>query len=213
MAPTSRSTKQFFSTAARQWRDLVHRIIAALERKRKVQFVVAIALSIVCASVVAESITTARSQRKKWSSNVSVVVLTNNVTANERLTSDNTEIVALPTAIVATDALTALPARATTRVALTANTPLSQSLLFPTSESVDIPAGWRIIALPADASLPPLTVGDKVDLIAGETVIASGCIVYSTNPYAMAVPQDSAPTVATAARIGDISVVSYAWHS
>ena len=111
MPPTSRSTKQFFSTAARQWRDLSHRSISALEKKRRVQIGVAIAVSIVCASAIAESITTARSQRTKWSSNVSVVVLTNNVTANERLTSNNTKIVALPRAVIASDVLTALPSR------------------------------------------------------------------------------------------------------
>jgi Flp pilus assembly protein CpaB len=209
MPPTSRSTKQFFSTAVRQWRDLVYRILSALERKRKVQFVVAVALSIVCASVVAESVTTVHSQRKKWSSNVSVVVLTKNVTANERLTSDNTKIVALPTAIVATDALTALPARATTRVALTANTPLSQSLLVPTSESVDIPAGWRIIALPPDIIAPPLAPGDNVDIITGNTVLARDSVVVSLNPLTLALPADVLPSITTAARVGDVFIATH----
>jgi hypothetical protein len=209
MPPTPRSTKQFFSTAARQWRDLVDRVISALERKRKVQLVVAIAISIVCASVVAESMTTAHSQRKKWSSNVSVVVLTKNVTANEPLTSDNTKIVALPIAIVATDALTALPARATTRVALTANTPLSQALLVPTSESVDIPAGWRIIALPPDIIAPPLTPGDNVDIITGNTVLARDSVVVSLNPLTLALPADVLSSITTAARVGDVFIATH----
>ena len=208
MPPTPRTTKQFFSTAARQWRDLVDRIISALERKRKAQFVVAIAISIVCASVVVESMTTARSQRKKWSSNVSVVVLTKNVTANEPLTSDNTKIVALPIAIVATDALTALPARATTRVALTANTPLSHSLLVPTSESVDIPAGWRIIALPPDIVTPPLSTGDTVDVITGNTVIAQGSVVTSVKPLALALPAEALPAFTAASRVGDVFIAA-----
>ena len=208
MPPTPRSTKQFFSTAARQWRDLVGRIISALERKRKVQIVVAIAISIVCASVVAESISTARSQRTKWSSNVSVVVLTKNVTANERLTSDNTKIVTLPEAVVASDALTALPARATTRVALTANTPLSQSLLVPTSESIDIPSGWRIIALPPDIVTPPLSTGDTVDVITGNTVIAQGSVVTSVKPLALALPAEALPAFTAASRVGDVFIAA-----
>ena len=213
MSSTSRSTKQFFSTATRQWRELLHRSISALEKQRRVQILVAVVVSFLCTSVFAESIVSARTQREKWSSDVSVLVLTRDVAANTLLTSSNTQELRLPTALVSVDAIHVVRKNMRTRVALTANTPLTQSLLIPASEFIDVPTGWRIVALPADASLPPLKAGDRVDLIAGGTVIASNCIIYSTSPYAVAVPLDVASQVANAARIGDISVVSYAWHS
>lgn len=208
MSSTSHSTKQFFSTAARQWRDLSHRSISALEKKRRVQIGVAIAVSFVCASVTAESLLTARSQRTKWSSKVSVVVLTKNVAAHQQLTSANTKIVTLPQAVVSSDAVTALPAHATTRVALTANTPLSQSLLVPTSESIDIPPGWRIIALPPDIVTPPLSTGDTVDVITGDTVIARDSVVVSSKPLTLALPAEALPAFTAASRVGDVFIAA-----
>jgi Flp pilus assembly protein CpaB len=208
MPPTSRSTKQFFSTAARQWRELVHRIISAVERQRRIQIVVALAASLVCASVVAESVATARLQRKKWSSNVSVVVITKDVATNERLTSDNTKLATLPEALVPADAVTSLPAQATTRVALATNTPLSQSLLVPTAESVDIPTGWRIIALPPDIIAPLLTPGDTVDVISGNTVLASDSVVVSLEPLTLALPAETLPEITMATRVGDVFIAA-----
>ena len=208
MPSTSRSTKQFFSIAVRQWRDLVHRIISAVERQRRIQIVVALAASLVCASVVAESVATARSQRKKWSSNVSVVVITKDVATNERLTSDNTKLATLPEALVPADAVTSLPAQATTRVALATNTPLSLSLLVPTAESVDIPTGWRIIALPPDIIAPLLTPGDTVDVISGNTVLASDSVVVSLKPLTLALPAETLPEITMATRVGDVFIAA-----
>jgi Flp pilus assembly protein CpaB len=208
MAPTARSTKQFFSNAARQWRDLVHRSISALERQRRVQIVVSIVVSVLCTSVFAESVVTARTQRDKWSSTVSVLVLTSDVAPNEYLTVANTKMVTLPEALIPTDALTTLPVRRQIRVALTANTPLSQSLLIPSSESIAIPVGWRIIALPPDIITPQLTPGDNVDVIIGNEVIAADSVVIALKPFTLALPAEAIPAVTVATRVGDVFIAA-----
>ena len=146
MSSTSRSTKQFFSTAARQWRELTHRSVSALEKQRRVQIVVVVVVSFLCTSVFAESIMSARTQRKKWSSEISVLVLTRDVAANTVLTSSNTQELRLPMALTSVDAIHVVRKNMRTRVALTANTPLTQSLLIPDSEFIDVPTGWRIVA-------------------------------------------------------------------
>lgn len=203
------SPQQFFVAASRQWKDLMHRWVFRLQRERRVQTIAVLLLVVTCTSVFAESVTKAHSERQRWSSNISVVVLTADIPANETLTSANTKLISLPRALIASDALTSLPPHTRTRLALTANTPLSASLVIPASESIDVPQGWRVIALPQDISAPPVTIGDKVDLIVGNTVVASDCILYSTSPYAVAVPLDVASSVAAAARLGEISIAFY----
>ena len=206
---TSPSPKQFLIAARRQWRDLANSWMFRLQRERRVQTIAVVILAVSCTSVVAESIVTTRTQRDQWTSNVSVVVLTANVPANGTLTSANTKLISLPRALIATDALTSLPPHTRTRVALATNTPLSTSLVIPSSESITIPDGWRVIALPQDVSAPPVAIGDKVDLIVGNDVVASDCILYSTSPFAVAVPLGVASAVATAARLGEISIAIY----
>ena len=208
-ARTQSSPKQFLIAARRQSQDLIQRLVFRVERERRAQLIAVIALVIVCTSVFAESVTKARRERQQWSSNVSVVVLTTDIPANGTLTSANTKIISLPRALITTDALTSLSPHTRTRIALTANTPLSKSLVIPTSESITVPDGWRVIALPQDISAPPVTIGDKVDLIVGNSVVATDCILYSTSPYAVAVPLDVATSIAAAARLGELSIAIY----
>jgi hypothetical protein len=206
--PTPRSTKQFFSVAARQWKDLVHRIVSLLERERRAQIIAVIALSVICTSVVAESVLATRTKRQKWASTVSVVVLTSDVAANSLLTSANTQQVTLPLAVISSDALSSLPNNTRTRVALTANTPLTQSLVIPSSDAIQIPSGWRVIALPQDITTPHLDPGDQVDVIIGESVVSPDSVVISLKPLSIAVPAEVVPTVTAASRVGEVFIAS-----
>jgi hypothetical protein len=208
MAPTPRSTKQFLSTAARQWRELVHRAISALEQQRRVQIVVALSVSVICASVLAESVTAARAEREKWLSDVSVIVLSTDVVANTLLTKANTKITTMPLALIPTDALHALPPDTRTRLTLSANTPLSSSLVIPSSESIAIPSKWRVIALPHDTPTPRLTPGDRVDVIIGNTVSTQDSIVISLKPLTLALPAQVIPAVTAGMRVGDVFIAA-----
>lgn len=206
--PIPHTSKQFFSAAASQWRELLHRVVSAIEKKRRAQFVVVAVFSVICTSVFAEATVTARTQRQTWTSTVSVLVLTEDVEAKSLLTSTNTQLVTLPTAVIPADVLTSLPARTHTRVALTANTPLTQSLVIPSAESIQIPNGWRVIALPQDIATPLLTPGDQVDVIIGESVASPDSVVISLKPFSIAVPAELVPTVSSASRLGEVFIAS-----
>ena len=207
-APTTSSPKQFFAAASQQLKDLVHHWTFRLQRERRIQTIAVVILAVSCTSVVAESIVTTRTQRDQWTSEVSVVVLTADVPANGTLTSTNTKLISLPRALIATDAMTSLPPHTRTRIALTANTPLTQSLLIPESESIDIPNGWRVIALPQDVATPKLTPGDRVDVIIGKSVVSRECIVVSLSPLSLALPAAAVPSVTAASPLGEVFIAA-----
>lgn len=202
------SLKTFLVSAAQQWRQLLHWCVSQLERERRSQIVVALLVSVVCAGVFAESVVTTRTQRNKWSTNASVVVATTDIAANELLTADNTQLVTLPLALIAADALREVPPHTRTRIALTANTPLTESLVVPSSESLAIPSGWRVIALPSDITTPALLPGDRVDIVIGTSVASPDCMVVSLSPLTIALPADVIPTVTAASRVGEVFIAA-----
>lgn len=137
-----------------------------------------------------------------------VLVAVTDIDKGEEVTVLNSRLQRYPRAITPDDALTSRPDRVTTRVALRANTLLAASLVVPARESVAVPTGWRVVALPRDVSTPDLAPGDRVDLVVGASVVAVDCIVLDTDPLSVAVPPDAVPAVATGARLAEISVVA-----
>ena len=200
--------KQFFVTAGQQFSALVHRIISLLERERSAQVVTIVVISVLTAGFVAESVVTTRRERNSWSTSATVLVVTASVRAGDELTADNTTTVALPEAFIAVDALRTLTPNTRSRIALATNTPLTRSLTIPSSDAVVIPRGWRVIALPADVAAPVVQPGDLIDLIVGATVVAANCVVVSVSPLTVAIPADVVPTIASGARVGDVSVAA-----
>lgn len=200
--------RQFFQAAGQQFTTAVHRVVSLLERERRAQLIVVLAVSLVIAAVVAESVMSTRRARERWTSNVTVVVLTSSVRAGERLTVNNTTIVSVPRALLADDALRTLPPGTHTRIALSANTALTASVTVPAPEAVVIPAGWRVVALPTDVATPVVHSGDRVDLIVGNVVASVNSVVVSLSPLTVAVPSTLAPTIASAARLGEVSVAA-----
>ena len=75
-------------------------------------------------------------------------------------------------------------------------------------ETVAVPDGWRIVALPTDMPSPPLQLRDSVDVVAGQAVIAAGVLVVSLQPLTIAVPADVAASVASVAQLGEASLIS-----
>ena len=75
-----------------------------------------------------------------------------------------------------------------------------------------IPEEWRVVALPRDVISPNVEPGDTVDVVSQSHVIAGGALVVSSptesDGASVAVPSDTAATVATAAQNGDISMVA-----
>ena len=80
-----------------------------------------------------------------------------------------------------------------------------------TSKQLQLPIGFRSVAIVPPAALPPMQVGDHVDIIANGMVLAADALVLSlienTPGVIVAVPVDLSAAVASAAAIGDATMV------
>lgn len=77
----------------------------------------------------------------------------------------------------------------------------------------DVPADWRVVALPRDVIAPRTKPGDRIDVVAQAQVIAADAVVVAPatgdEGIVVAVPLASAAAVATSAQNGDVSVVGH----
>ncbi len=84
-----------------------------------------------------------------------------------------------------------------------------------TSKQLQLPAGFRSVAIVPPAALPPMQVGDHVDIIANGVVLAADALVLSLMQNTtsevigviVAVPAELSAAVASAAAIGDATLV------
>jgi len=200
----------FLRTAIAQFTTLLNVFIRALQIQRRAQLIAILVVSAVIGFLVARTVHSTRATQHQWASQVSILVTSGNVAAGESLTNTNTHRVALPLAIQPHDALTAIPSNARTRIALSSHTALSTSLIIRDNARIQIPSGWRGVAMPTDLVAPTVIAGDHVDVVTADTVIAAGALVIEvspTNGITIAVSAESAAVVATASRNGDASLV------
>jgi Flp pilus assembly protein CpaB len=200
----------FLRTAIAQFTTLLNVLIRALQVQRRAQFIAVLVVSIVIGFFVARTVHSTRASQHQWASQTSVLVTTHNVAAGESLTNANTHRVALPLAIQPHDALTEIPTNARMRLALSSRTALTASMIIRNNARIQIPSGWRGVAMPTDLVAPTVIAGDHVDVVTADTVIAAGALVIEvspTNGITIAVPAESAAVVATASRNGDASLV------
>ena len=200
----------FLRTAIAQFATLLNVLVRALQIQRRAQLIAVLAVSVIIGFLVARIVHSTRASQHQWASKVSILVTTNNVAAGESLTNANTHLVALPLAIQPPDALTEIPANARMRLALSSRTALTTSMIIRDNARIQIPSGWRGVAMPTDLVAPTVIAGDHVDVVTADTVIAAGALVIEvspTNGITIAVPAESAAVVATASRNGDASLV------
>ena len=84
-----------------------------------------------------------------------------------------------------------------------------------TSKQLQLPVGFRSVAIMPPAALPPMQVGDHVDIIANGVVLAADALVLSLienttgviTGVIVAVPAELSAAVASAAAIGDATLV------
>jgi hypothetical protein len=203
-----KSLSLFLRAASQQFSALVHSIITALQVKRTAQLVAVLGLSLFSAVLIAHAVRSASMHQKKWASQRTVLVVTSSIREGDEFTSQNTRRRDIPAAVTPDDAVERITPGDTARFALQPNTPLTTAMVSSAQESVAIPAGWRIVALPADMPSPPLQLRDSVDVVAGEAVIAAGVIVASLKPMTIAVPADVAASVASVTQMGEASLIS-----
>ena len=200
----------FLRTALAQFTTLLNVLIRALQIQRRAQLIAVLVVSVVIGFLVARTVHSTRATHQQWASQVSILVTSRNVAAGESITNANTHRVALPLAIQPPDALTKIPTNARSRIALSARTALSTSMIVRDNARIQIPSGWRGVAMPTDLVAPTVIAGDRVDVVSADAVIAAGALVIevsATNGITIAVPSESAAVVATASRNGDASLV------
>jgi Flp pilus assembly protein CpaB len=200
----------FLRTAIAQFTTLLNVLIRALQIQRRAQLIAILVVSVVIGFLVARTVHSTRTSQHQWASKISILVTTHNVAAGESLTTANTHRVALPLAIQPPDALREIPTNARMRLALSARTALTASMIIRDNARIQIPSGWRGVAMPTDLVAPTVIAGDHVDVVTADTVIAAGALVIEvspTNGITIAVPAESSAVVATASRNGDASLV------
>ena len=203
-----KSLSLFLRTAGQQFSVLTQRLMSALHVKRSAQLGAALVLSLFVAVFITHALRTASAQQKKWTSDRAVLVVTSPLAEGDEFTTQNTRRFNIPLAITPDDAIENFAAGDTARFALQPNTALTASMVSSAQETVAVPDGWRIVALPTDMPSPPLQLRDSVDVVAGQAVIAAGVIVVSLQPLTIAVPADLAASVASVAHLGEASLIS-----
>jgi Flp pilus assembly protein CpaB len=200
----------FLRTALAQFTTLLNALIRALQIQRRAQLIAVLVVSVVIGFFVARTVHLTRASQHQWTSKVSILVTSRNLAAGESLTNENTQYVALPIAIQPPDALMEIPTNARMRLALTSRTALTASMIIRDNARIQIPSGWRGVAMPTDLVAPTVIAGDHVDVVSADAVIAAGALVIEVsakNGITIAVPAESAAVVATASRNGDASLV------
>lgn len=203
-----KSLAPFLRAAAQQFSSLVNATISALQVKRRAQVVAVALLSLLVAFVLTATVRSTRILQHQWSSQRTVLVTTNPIAAGEELTAFNTKRVDLPLAVLPVDAVTTIRLGDSSRIALQPQTAVTAAMVVPAEDTVQIPEGWRVVALPSDMPAPPLHLRDAVDVVAGDAVVAAGVIVASLSPLTIAVPADVAPSVASVVHMGEASLVA-----
>ena len=149
-----------------------------------------------------------------------VLIATSSIKPGDIITSQLFSLRALPRSAVTPTALhdlqTGLVAQQSISIGellTTTNTGTS------TSKQLQLPIGFRSVAIVPPAALPPMQVGDHVDIIANGMVLAANALVLSlmenrTDTVAgavvgviVAVPAELSAAVASAAAIGDATMV------
>jgi Flp pilus assembly protein CpaB len=200
----------FLRAARTQFTSLLNALIRALQIQRRAQLFAVLIVSAVIGFFVARTVHATRATQHQWASHVSVVVASRDIAAGEELSHANTSILDVPLAIQPLDALTTIPEHSRTRIALPARTALSTSLIIRDNARIQIPPGWRGVAMPTDLVAPTVIAGNHVDVVSADTIIAAGALVIEVSPsngITIAVPAEYAAIVATASRAGDASLV------
>ena len=188
--------------------ERVHRELC---RNRQRQIAVISGLAIVAALVYALSVSQLHQQRDAFGNYVLVHIATNNIAAGQPITQQNTKTFTMPTQFVLPSTRTSLPSSLTATSDIGEGDVISLQNTAAAGEGAAVPAGMRAVSIVPRVAMPALAPGTFVDIIANGQIIAAHGIVLSTLEnnvgVVVAVPELSAPTVASAAAIGEAALV------
>jgi Flp pilus assembly protein CpaB len=207
----------------------------ALARTVTRRAVVALA-AVVTALAVASALRTAEQTRSRWAETRRVAVAERDLAPGEVVDAGAVVLRELPRAAVSPAAAEDVPVGAVVRYPIAAGEPLVGSRLAPdglTGVAALVPGDHRAVAVPVGpAGMPPLTIGDRVDVVAlapttphiersteseepeeatgsmAATLLADQALVVDVAETAVtiAVPESLAPTVAYAATQGLVAL-------
>jgi hypothetical protein len=187
------------------------RIHRELCRNRQRQIAVTSGLAVIAALVYALSVSQLHQQRDAFGNYVLVHIATSNVSAGEPITQQNTKPFTMPTQFVLPSTRTSLPSSLTATSDIGEGDVISLQNTAAVGEGAAVPAGMRAVSIVPRVAMPALAPGTFVDIIANGQIIAAHGIVLSTLEnnvgVVVAVPELSAPAVASAASIGEAALV------
>ena len=169
---------------------------------------------LVCCAALTFFITLSRMQSATTSLGLTtpVLIASSNIEPGDIITTQLFSLRSLPRSAVTSTALHDL------QTGLVAQQSISIGELLTTTntgtsatQQLQLPTGFRSVAIVPPAALPPMQVGDHVDIIANGIVLAADALVLSlienTPGVIVAVPADLSAAVASAAAIGDATLV------
>jgi hypothetical protein len=193
--------------------------LALCRNNRRRQQVIA---GLVCCAGLTFFVTLSRMQSATASlgSTTPVLIATSSIKPGDIITDQLFSLHTLPRAAVAPTALHDV------QIGLVAQQSISVGELLTTtntgtsaSQQLQLPTGFRSVAIVPPAALPPMQVGDHVDIIANGVVLAADALVLSLMENTtgavndevvgviVAVPAELSAAVASAAAIGDATLV------
>jgi hypothetical protein len=188
--------------------ERVHRELC---RNRQRQVVVITVLAIIAASIYALSVSQLNRQRDAFGDYVLVHIATADISAGQPISSQNTKTFTMPTQFVLPSTRTALPPSLTATSDIGEGDIISLQNTLAEGEGASVPVGMRAVSIVPRVAMPALAPGTFVDIIANGQIIAAHGIVLSTLEnnvgVVVAVPELSAPAVASAASIGEAALV------
>jgi hypothetical protein len=189
----------------------VERLNRELCRNRQKQNIAISALAITAALVYALSVFHLNQQRNTYGKYVLVHLASTKISVGDQISQHNTKTFSMPEQFVLPSTRTSLP------ISLSATSDIGEGDVISTQnssaegESAAVPAGMRAVSIVPRVAMPALAPGTFVDIIAnGQIIAAHGVVLSSLNNnigVVVAVPELSAPAVASAAAIGEAALV------
>lgn len=189
----------------------VERLNRELCRNRQRQQVAISALAIIAALVYALSVSQLHQQRSALGKYVLVHLASTNISVGEPISQHNTKTFTMPAQFVLPSTRTSLPISLTATSDIGEGDVISSQNSSANGEIASVPAGMRAVSIVPRVTMPALAPGTFVDIIAnGQIIAAHGMVLSSLNDnvgVVVAVPELSAPAVASAAAIGEAALV------
>jgi hypothetical protein len=187
------------------------RIHRELCRNRQRQVVAIAALAVSAAAIYAISVAQLHRQRDAFGDYVLVHVATAEISAGQPVSPLNTKTFTMPTQFVLPSTRTSLPSTLTATSDISEGDIISLQNSLAEGEGASVPAGMRAVSIVPRIAMPALSPGTFVDIIANGQVITPRGIVLSSLEnnvgVVVAVPELLAPAVASAASVGEATLV------